>query len=260
MSIKGKVALITGGGDGIGKTVALHFAQLGAKLFVCDINPDSLEKVKVEIEARGAECGTAVYDARKPADCKNAFDALISKYGDIDILINNTGIPGPTKSVTEVTLEEWDEQMEVNLRSTFYFIQLAAPYMMAKRSGKIVNMSSITGKRTLYWRAPYCTSKIGIIGLTRCVAEELGEYNINVNAVCPGLVESPRRELLISREMARTGQTYDEVAAKQLTASFIKRPVQTIDIAKLIAFLCDDELSSAITAQDYNVNCGSTSG
>lgn len=256
MSIKNKIALITGSADGIGKQTALYFAEQGARLFICDINPETLVKTKSEIEALGAEVEAIQYDARNLDDVQKVAGALIDHYGDIDILVNNTGIPGPTKSILELSSEEWDEVMEVNVRSTYYFIKLLAPYMIAKKSGKIVNFSSMTGKRSLNLRAPYCASKIAIIGLTRCVAEELGAYNINVNAVCPGSVSGGRGDMLVAREMARTGKTAEEVLAPILAQSFIKRQVTGRDIAKLVAFLSDDELSSAITGQDININCG----
>lgn len=256
MAINGKVALITGAADGIGRATATEFAAQGARLFLCDINEEGLASALRELRDLGGEAEGIQYDARKTKDIEKVFDALLAQYGDIDILVNNTGIPGPTAPITDISLEDWDSVMEINLRSGFYFCKLAAPYMMKKREGKIVNLSSMTGKRSLFNRIPYCTSKIGIIGLTRSLAEELGAYNINVNAVCPGVVEGARGRLLVERAMQATGKTYEEVWTDALSTSFLKRPVQPEDIAKLIAFLSDDALSRQITAQDYNINCG----
>lgn len=256
MSLKGKIALITAAGSGIAKKTALCFAKSGARLFICDINPETLSQTETELKTLGAEVHSAVYDGGSTDSIRAMFEEHIKQYGDIDVLVNITGIAGPTKPMDEVTLDEWNDSLAVNLTGTFYLTQLAVPYMKAKKSGKIVNMSSQTGKRPLVNRIPYCTTKIGIIGMTRCLAEELGAYNINVNSICPYNVGGARIEMLIQREIERTGKTRDEILAGVTATSFIKRQVKEEDIANTIAFLCDDELSSSITGQDVNINCG----
>lgn len=259
MALKGKIALITASARGIGKGTAIVFARQGARLFLCDISEEHLVATKAEIEKDyGVEVGAVVYDARKPEDIEKVSKAVIEKYGDIDILVNNAGIAGPSKPVTELTVEDWDETLEINLRSPMLFVKHLAPYMIKKNSGKIVNVSSITGKRTLLYRAPYCASKIGMIGLTRELAEELGVYRINVNAVCPGTVNTDRMKLLHSFQHARTGISWEEYAQKAAQAGFIKEIVESEDVGNLISFLCDDELSFKITGQDFNINCGVT--
>jgi NAD(P)-dependent dehydrogenase (short-subunit alcohol dehydrogenase family) len=255
-AIEGKITLITGSAQGIGKATAKEFARQGARLFLCDLNPETLAAAKAELEAMGAEVAALRYDARDPQDVETVFNAVIETYGDIDILVNNTGIPGPTASILETTLEDWNAVMEINLRGTFLFSKLAAPYMIKKQFGKIINLSSMTGKRSLLHRTPYCTSKTGVIGFTRCLAEELGVSNINVNAVCPGVVAGDRLDMLFTRAMERTGQSRETIMAGLMASSMIKRPTPPEKIAKLIVFLADDDLSNDITAQDFNINCG----
>lgn len=259
MALKGKIALITASARGIGKGTAEIFARQGARLFLCDISEEHLLQTKAELEkAFGQSVGAVVYDARKPEDIEKVAKAVIDEYGDIDILINNCGIAGPAKPVTELTVEDWDETLEINLRSPMLFVKHLAPYMMRKCFGKIVNVSSITGKRTLLYRAPYCASKIGLIGLTRELAEELGPYRINVNAVCPSAVNTDRMKLLHSYEHARTGVTWEDFMDRNSKAGFIKGIVESEDVGNLILFLCDDALSAKITGQDFNINLGIT--
>ena len=256
MSLKNKVVLVTGSAGGIGKVTALRFAQEGAKLAICDINEDTLKETASEIEALGAEVLSVAYDARDLLSTDEVFRKLLERFGTIDVLVNNTGIAGPTKPITDMTVEEWDETIETNLRSVFYCTKLAAPVMKEKNFGRIINMSSMSGKRSLPNRSPYDASKMAIIGFTRCAAEELGRYNITVNAVCPGAVEGPRLERVFLKQAETRGISIEEVKDEFFKSSFLKWAVSPEDIAETILFLADDEKSHSITAQDINVNCG----
>jgi len=256
MSIKGKIALVTGSAGGIGRSIALLFAKEGARLMICDINPETLRQTEQEIRAIGADVVSLQYDGRSLADIDRVFDKLDDTYRDIDILINNTGIPGPAKPITDMLPEEWDETMEVNLRGTFYCIKKAAPYMIRKNSGKIVCISSTSGKKSLPNRSPYCVSKIGILGLVRCAADELGPYEINVNAICPGSVEGPRLDFVYEAHSKARDISIEEVKKEFLQACMIKKNVPPDDVAQMALFLSDDERSRSVTGQDFNVNCG----
>ena len=256
MSVKNKVVLITGSAGGIGKCTALRFAKEGARLVICDVNPETLAETEKEICDLGAEVLAVQYNARDLDSINNVFAKMIERFGTIDVLVNNTGIAGPTKPIVEMSPEEWDETLEVNLRGAFYCIKLAAPYMIEKKEGKIVSLSSMSGKKSLPNRSPYDASKMGIIGLTRCAAEELGVYNINVNAVCPGAVAGPRLDKVFSNLARVQGKTIEEVANRFFEPSFFKRAVPPEDIAEMILFLSDEERCHSITGQDFNVNCG----
>ncbi len=256
MSLHGKVVLITGSGSGIGKAVAKRFAEEGARLAICDVNPEFLSATEKELKEQGAEVLAVEYNAQVPADIKKVFGAMIARYGTIDVLVNNTGIAGPTKPIVDMELEEWDQTLEVNLRGAFYCIKLAAPYMIEKGEGKIVSMSSMSGKKSLPNRSPYCASKMGIIGLTRTAAEELGKYNINVNAVCPGAVAGPRLDSVFANLAKSQGTTPEAAANRFFEPSFFKRAVPPEDIAEMVLFLSDGERCRSITGQDFNVNCG----
>jgi len=256
MSITGKVALITGSADGIGKSIALLFAKEGARLMICDINPEALQKTEREIRDIGADVASIQYDGRSLTDIDRVFDKLRVTYGDIDILINNTGIAGPTKPVTDVSPEEWDETLEVNLRGPFYFMKKAAPYMIRKNSGKIVCIASQSGKNPLPNRSPYCASKMGVIGLVRCVASELGQYEINVNAICPGMVEGTRLDLIFEGLSKSRAIPVEELKKELLRNNMIERPASPDDVARMALYLSDDEMCRSVTGQDFNINCG----
>lgn len=256
MPLKEKVVLVTGSGGGIGKAIALGFGREGAKVVVSGRSEGNIQDTKNEIIAMGAEAIAVKCDVSNLEEIDSLFSKIIGTYGTIDVLVNNVGIAGPTKPVMDIEVEEWDETITVNLRSAFYCIKLAAPYMIKQGGGKIINISSMSGKKSLPNRSPYCASKMGIIGLTRCVAEELGKYNINVNAVCPGPVAGERIKRVFEN-MARTeGISIDEASQRFFVPSFIKRAADPEDITHAVLFLADDEKSRSITGQDINVNCG----
>jgi len=256
MSIKGKVTIITASAAGIGKATALLFAREGARLVICDINEEEINKTEGEIAAIGAEVLSLKCDVGKIEDIDNLFTKTIERFGTVNILVNNAGIAGPTKLITEVEPKEWDLTLGVNLRSAYYFIKKAAPYMMKQGKGKIVNISSQSGKIALPKRSPYCASKMGIIGLTRCVAAELGKYDITVNAVCPGAVSGPRLDLVYENLAKAEGVSVETFMERRLGTLPLKRLVPPEDIAAMVLFLSDDEKSNSITGQDINVNCG----
>lgn len=256
MSIRGKVALITASASGIGKATALRFAREGARLVLCDINDDEIRNTEVELTASGAEVLALYCDVGKIDEIDNLFAKAIERFGTVDILVNNAGIAGPTKPVTEVEPHEWDLTLGVNLRSTYYCIKKAAPYMIKQGRGKIVNLSSQSGKKALPNRSPYCASKMGVIGLTRCVADELGKHNITVNAVCPGAVGGRRLDLVFENLAKARGISVEMVWEEFFEKLPLKRVVPPEDIAELILYLSDEEKSNSITGQDISINCG----
>lgn len=256
MSIKGKVAWITASGGGIGESIAQLFAKEGAKLVLCDINEEGLKKVAADCTALGAEVLAVPYDAGSYEDTDNVFKEAMARFGTIDILINNAGIAGPTDAIVNVSVDDWDKTMEVNLRGYFYCTKLVAPVMIENGGGKIVNISSTTGKRTLINRSPYAASKMGIIGFTRTAADELGKHDITVNAICPGSVMGPRLEFVYRNKAKAKGITYEELVAQEMEGRPLKRMVPPGDIAHMALFLSDTEKSNSITGQDINVNCG----
>lgn len=256
MALKGKVAIVTGSGGGIGRVIALKFAEAGANVVICDIDENAIKATAEEAKKFGVETLTVQYDGRDIESIDKVVSQATDKFKVIDILVNNTGIAGPTKPVYEVEVDEWDATLEVNLRGAFYFMKKVIPNMIENKTGNIVNISSLSGKKSLPNRSPYCASKMAIIGLTRCVAEELGQYDINVNAVCPGSVAGPRIDGVIERMAQADNISIEKAWERFLGPSFIKRAVPPEDIAEMVLFLSDREKSKSITGQDINVNCG----
>jgi len=256
MSIKGKVAWITASGGGIGECTAELFAKEGANLILCDINEEGLNNVAEKCRALGADVLAVQYDAGCTESTDNVFNEAIKYFGTIDILVNNAGIAGPTDPVEEVDSDAWDKTMEVNLRGCFYCTKLVVPVMIKNGGGKIVNISSTTGKKTLLNRSPYAASKMAIIGFTRTAAEELGKHEITINAVCPGSVAGPRLEFVFQNKAKAKGITYEELYEQEMAGRPLKRLIPPEDVAKLVLFLSDVETSNSITGQDININCG----
>ena len=258
-SLKDQVVWITASGSGIGFAIAKRFAAEGARLVICDIDEGVLGKAKEELEGLGAaDVLSVVYDASDTGDIKKVFDAMMDKFGRVDVLVNNAGIAGPTTPIQDIDPEDWDKTMGINLRSPFYCIKLVAPAMTDQGGGSIVNISSQSGKVPLVNRAPYCASKMGVIGLTRTAALELGRSNIRVNAVCPGAVAGPRLDFVFEKVAEGKGFPVEMVKEIHYATSAIPEAVTSDQVADAVLFLADKEKSSGITGVDFNINNGSS--
>jgi len=256
MSVKDKVVWVTASAAGIGNAIAKRFAREGAKLAICDIDKISLKEAKKELEELGAEVLSVQYDASKLEDIDNVYKQIIEKFGRVDVLVNNAGVTGPIKPVHEVDVNGWDYTMAVNVRSPFYCMKLVVPGMIAQGGGRIVNISSQSGKSPLFNRSPYCASKMAIIGLTRTAALELGRSNITVNAVCPGSVAGQRIEFVFASVAKAKGLTVDQVKEIHYANTAIPNPVPSENVAEAVLFLSDAEKSGSITGEDMNVTNG----
>lgn len=238
--LKDKVAIITGGAAGIGEAACLYFSELGAKVVVVDRDADGATAVA----SRCSDAISAHGDMRDRGSLSAAVDATISRYGRVDILINNAGIY-PRQAFLTMTEEQWDEMQDVNLKGTFRMTQLVAPHMIKQGAGKVVNISSVTffmGARLL---SHYVASKGGVIGFTRVLAKELGEQNIHVNCITPGAIQTASEKFFVNEEQSR----------EFLQVQSLKRRLQPIDIAKVCAFL-GSSLSDGMTGQTINVDGG----
>lgn len=261
LKIKGKVAIVTGGGNGIGRAIARRLAEEGAKVMVVDISGSDARKVAREITEKGGEAFPIEADATNEEKVNDLVAEVIGKFGTIDILVNNVGggSGGPVP-VVKTSTESWDKTIEITLKSTFLFSRAVAPEMIKKRAGRIINISSISGKLGESLIGPYCAAKFGVIGLTQVMAKELGRYNITVNAVCPGYVFTPGWEKLAQAMKESYTSLADkslleifEMRTKNLTA--LGRPQQPEDVASLVAYLASEEAGN-ITGQAINVDGG----
>ncbi len=255
MKLLDKVAIITGGGRGIGRVISLIFAQEGANVSLAARSTALMEEVANEIRAMGRKALVNTTDITKVEQVEKMVQRTYEEFGKIDILVNNSGIGGPTAYVHEITPEEWDETFNVNLRGAFLCCRAVVPIMIKQGGGRIINIASMTGKRPLPMRTPYCATKMGMIGFTRSLASELGKFNINANAICPGGVEGPRIDMVIRNAAKAEGLTEEEVRKRFVSPSPLGRMVTAEDVAKLAGFLASDD-SKYITGQDINVTAG----
>ncbi len=257
--LSGKVALVTGAGGehGFGRAIANRLAKEGADVAVNDvsINPYStkanswsgLEDVVTEIKAKGKNSIALVGDVSDSAQVDEMVQKTIDHFGKIDILINNAGSrPGPDRVLlVDLTEEAFDEVQRINVKGTFLCTRAVARHMVQRQGpGKIVNISSTAGKRGLPRYAAYTASKFALVGFTQSVAHELGEYKINVNAICPGLAET-ERVIHIANAVKPEGTDTDlhlrKMIEQRATVNPLGRITETEDIGKMAAFLCSEE-------------------
>jgi len=243
MILQGKVALITGAGQGIGREIALGFAKEGADIAVCDINLEQADQVRQDVEKMGRNAQAIKVDVTSYAQVEEAVNKILDKFKRIDILVNNAGI---TKDGLILRLSEadWDAVINVNLKGSFNTTKAVSRPMVKQRSGKIINIASIIGIIGNAGQANYAASKAGIIALTKTTAKELASRSINVNAVAPGFIQT-----------AMTDKLPDDLKAKMLSNIPLGRLGNVRDIANICLFLASED-SNYITGQTIVVDGG----
>ncbi len=243
MRLEDKVALITGGAQGIGREIALTFARAGADIAIGDIKLEQMTKTKEEIQALGRQCLTLELDVTDEQKVEIAINKILDKLGKVDILVNNAGI---TKDALLLRMSEadWDAVLKVNLKGTFNCTKAVSRVMVKQRSGRIINIASIIGIIGNPGQANYSASKAGIIALTKTTAKELASRNINANAVAPGFIQTDM-----------TAGLAEEVRQKMLGEIPLNRFGSAADVAGICLFLASEE-SSYVTGQTIVVDGG----
>ncbi len=244
-NLKGRIALVTGAGQGMGKAVAKALAARGAKVSVNDLDLDKAERTTEELQQDGAEAMTLPGDVIKADEVRRMVEDTVERFGAVHILVNNAGVLRPTK-VIDISEEEWDWVVEVNLKGTFLCSQAVLPAMQEAGWGRIVNFSSTAGKNiSTVGGAHYTAAKAGILGFTRHLAKEMAEFGITVNSVCPGLIDT---------EMVRS--TIDDERTRAYADSFpISRLGKPEEVAELVVFLCSNR-AAYITGASLDINGG----
>ena len=250
-----KVAIITGGGYGIGKQIALKYGAAGAKIVIAARSVEPMKQTCAELERLGARAIHVSTDVSKEADCARMAAETVKAFGRIDILVNNAGISGPTKRITDMSLAEWQETIDIDLTGTWLATRAVLPTMDKARSGNVINISSGAGRRGFPLRTPYAASKWAMIGLTQTLALEWGMKKIRVNCICPGATEGPRIERVIRARAEAFNQPYEKVKAAFTAPAAQQRMVTEQEIAKVATFIISD-LASGVTGQTINVDAG----
>jgi NAD(P)-dependent dehydrogenase (short-subunit alcohol dehydrogenase family) len=254
-TLDGQVAIITGGTRGIGRATAEMFAAHGANLALCSRSQEALDETAKQIRDRhGVKVFGRAADILDAAAMMDFVRQVADRYGRVDILVNNAGVIklGPVVAFSE---DDWDLIIDVNVKGTFLCTKAVIPHMTQRGSGRIVNLSSIAGKRGRPFASAYCTSKWAVIGFTQSLAYELAPANINVNAICPGEVDTYMwRDVILPLAAAGAGTSKDEAWSAMIERDVpLKRPQTVEDMGQAVVFLCE---ADNITGIAMNVSGG----
>jgi NAD(P)-dependent dehydrogenase (short-subunit alcohol dehydrogenase family) len=261
MRLTGKVAIVTGGGSGIGRGIALAVAREGADVVIPDIQVVNAEKVAQELQGLGRKSLAIKTDVTSAADVKTMIDRTRDTFGRVDILVNNAGMASaPGMPFTNNTEEDWDRVYAVNVKSIFLSCKAIASYFIERKAGRIINIASIAGPISAVTMPPYSVSKMSVITFTRIVAKELAPHGVTVNAICPGVLWTPFWENLAAH-LAKTNPAFAGMTARQVFDKRVsdivpmRREQTPDDIGWAAVFLASDEARN-ITGQAINVDGG----
>ncbi len=251
-NLEAKIAFITGARQGMGRADALELARRGAKVAVTDINSEDCQKVACEIEKKGGEALAFKVDVTNKKEIEKAVEETVKKFGRLDILVNNAGI-AQFKPFLDLTEEEWDKTLDINLKGQFLCAQICAKEMLKNKYGRIINIASVaSGQVGIGFPniAHYCASKGGIVAMTEALAVELAPYGITVNSIAPGMVETPMID-----PIKQDSQAFEGIL-KRVPLGRLGKPEE---VAKLVAFLASDD-SSYMTGSMVVVDGGWLAG
>jgi len=248
----GQAVLITAAASGIGRAIAEGFLAAGARVHICDVNPELLAGVLAENPSlRGT-----LADVGNAGDVERVFNDALAWMGRLDVLVNNAGIGGPRATLDQMAVDDWDRTIQVNLSGAFYCIRQAAAVMKRQGGGCIINISTTSARTGLPLRAPYVASKVGLLGLTHNVARELGPHNIRCNAILPGAINNDRGRRLMEVAAKERGVPVEQAEAERLRYISMRCRVEPSEVASAALFLASDG-ARHITGQEIGV-CGNS--
>ena len=250
-----RVVFVTGASQGIGRTIATTFAARGDGVVLAARNAENLDDVAEEIRRDGGTCLAVPTDVTDPASIDEAVGRTLDGFGRIDAVIANSGVGGPSGVLWELDPEDWDATFAVNVKGAFLTARATIPSMIERGAGSMVVIGSISGKRPLYGRTAYTSTKAALIGMVRTLAHEAGPHGIRVNLISPGFVDGPRLEWVMAAQAEARGIDVDDVRHEFESESPLGRLTTARDIADAAIYLVSDD-SRAMTGADLNVNSG----
>jgi NAD(P)-dependent dehydrogenase (short-subunit alcohol dehydrogenase family) len=242
--------VVTAGARGIGRAIAEGLREHGARVHLCDISSEAIAECRASLP----DVTAAVVDVAAADQVDAFFDEALEELGGLDVLVNNAGIAGPTAAIEDITVEDWDRTVAVNLNSQFYCARRAVPALRESGNGALINLSSAAGRLGFAYRSVYAATKWAVIGFTQSLAKELGPDGIRVNAILPGVVDGDRFESVVSARAAALGRTFEDVAQEAVSHVSLRRKVSNRDVANMVLFLCS-EAGRNVSGQSLGV-CG----
>ena len=255
--LENKVALVTGASRGIGRAISIALAHEGAQLILTGRDLSALNETARLITdlKRGPAPFVARMDVLNSTEIQQCVDSALEMYGHIDVLVNNSGVTGKSAPLWELTESEWDECIDTNLKSSFLVSKAVIPSMLERKSGSIIFIGSITGKRPLLNRSVYAASKLGMVGMMRTLALELGRHGVRVNHISPGFVEGPRLDGVIAQVAKNENVSLQDMNEQWLEMIPTGRFISPDDIAQGVLFFASDR-SNGTTGEDLNISGG----
>ena len=260
LGLKSKSAIVTGGAKGIGAAIVAGFVKEGVNVVIGDIDIDAARELSEQLGNAKTKVLAVKTDVTQKADADEVVSCTVTEFGKIDILVNDAAFPPIEVPFDELEEKDWDRTIDVSAKGTFLVSQAVVPHMKAARNGKIINLSSSAGMRGFATVSAYCVAKFGVRALTQVLALELAEYNINVNALAPGIVRTPLWECILDAQSERGGEPRDQIFNDRVAEALpLNRPQEPEDISNLVMFLSSD-ISRNITGETININGGQILG
>jgi NAD(P)-dependent dehydrogenase (short-subunit alcohol dehydrogenase family) len=257
MKLAGQVAVIVGSARGIGEAIAHMFSREGASLVLVDIQKTKaqLDDVTQAINRQGGSAIAVLADVTDDAQVNNLVNETVARYGKIDILVNSAGLRGPLVPVQDITEEEWDLVLSVNLKAVFLCCRAVLKVMIEQKSGSIVSISGTAGKEGMALRGSLCAAKWGLLGLTQTIAKESGPYGIRANVICPGGMDEPDLRIMYAERAKGLGMEFSQLEKSILELTPLRKYAKHDEVAKAALFLASSD-SSHTTGESLNVSGG----